>query len=386
MNALIKQPKIVRALYIITQRKDYISNILLDHFQHRACRNHIDQLFKDGAIYFREPLSTFKCVPPLPRRLLNDYVADEGTLLKFFYSPRIHSTSHLKPRFKDYILFENERFMIVDKPHSINLSSTVDSLSNNFTYILKQQLNSPTLYNPHLIDFPTRGLVMLIKDLEYLRRVNEMFKSREGLKKMYKVFVPILDSHKSNNAHRKELKVGVLRQFMKKSPTSPKIMIDYEPSKQEIHDNFLKNGVQDTWKECLLDIKNIETREIAVPLDANFHFDLLAQPRYDPHMMGRGVYRKRHKVLLFQVLDIELITGRTHQIRAQLSSLGHPILSDHLYGGKTLQQLIHNDPTLHDPNRSKSIGLYSFKFSFTCPFTLHPYTFQLQDNYTSTNK
>ena len=33
------------------------------------------------------------------------------------------------------------------------------------------------------------------------------------------------------------------------------------------------------------------------------------------------------------LVDIELLTGKTHQIRSQLSHLGFPLRGDHLYGG-----------------------------------------------------
>lgn len=36
----------------------------------------------------------------------------------------------------------------------------------------------------------------------------------------------------------------------------------------------------------------------------------------------------------FSLLDLRLVTGRTHQIRIHLSALGHPLLVDPLYGSK----------------------------------------------------
>jgi 23S rRNA pseudouridine1911/1915/1917 synthase len=43
-------------------------------------------------------------------------------------------------------------------------------------------------------------------------------------------------------------------------------------------------------------------------------------------------YRKLPKVGTFQCLEIDLETGRYHQIRAQLSAMGNPIVGDDKYG------------------------------------------------------
>lgn len=48
----------------------------------------------------------------------------------------------------------------------------------------------------------------------------------------------------------------------------------------------------------------------------------------------------------YSLLDIDLITGRTHQIRVHLSSLHHPILGDPLYGRKK-EKIKADYPLLH---------------------------------------
>lgn len=45
------------------------------------------------------------------------------------------------------------------------------------------------------------------------------------------------------------------------------------------------------------------------------------------------MYSVRRRVAGFSLLDLQLGTGRTHQIRVHLSALGHPIAGDATYGG-----------------------------------------------------
>ena len=56
------------------------------------------------------------------------------------------------------------------------------------------------------------------------------------------------------------------------------------------------------------------------------------------------------------VLKIEIITGRTHQIRAHLAYVGHPILGDNKYGDRTLNQKYH----VH----KQCLCAYKLKFNF----------------------
>ena len=60
---------------------------------------------------------------------------------------------------------------------------------------------------------------------------------------------------------------------------------------------------------------------------------------------------------LYHLLEIELITGRHHQIRAQLSAMGSPIKGDIKYG-------------YHRTNSDGSISLHARSLSFIHPVTL----------------
>jgi len=80
------------------------------------------------------------------------------------------------------------------------------------------------------------------------------------------------------------------------------------------------------------------------------------------------LYRVRRAFDRFTLLDVELKTGRTHQIRVHLAWLKHPVVGDETYGGG-------RDNTIQDPRlraRIRSLGrhfLHAEKLGFKHPKT-----------------
>jgi 23S rRNA pseudouridine1911/1915/1917 synthase len=71
----------------------------------------------------------------------------------------------------------------------------------------------------------------------------------------------------------------------------------------------------------------------------------------------------------YTLLEIFPQTGRTHQIRVHLSSIGHPVLGDPLYGRKGRPGTIH-DPFLKEGvKRMNRQALHAYKLGFIHPKT-----------------
>ncbi len=227
------------------------------------------------------------------------YIADE-----FFERPN-EKNAYLKlskPRLD--IIYEDENILLVDKPSGVLCHSggkqSQDSLVTNIQahcYLKGQwrphEENSfaPALCNR--IDRNTGGIVIAAKNAEALRIINEKIKKRE-IDKYYLCAV-----------------VG--------EPRPPKgILEDYIFKDRSKNQVFIK--------------------------DADFSGAKLAATEYNTLVYKNGL----------SLVECRLITGRTHQIRAQMANIGTPLLGDLKYGVKSENQSF----------GEKGQALYSYKISF----------------------
>jgi 23S rRNA pseudouridine955/2504/2580 synthase len=79
-------------------------------------------------------------------------------------------------------------------------------------------------------------------------------------------------------------------------------------------------------------------------------------------------FQPRQRSALASLLEVRLITGRTHQIRVHAAHIGHPILGDDKYGDFALNRTLHREAGV------RRLFLHAHRLTLSHPISAEPMT------------
>jgi RluA family pseudouridine synthase len=173
------------------------------------------------------------------------------------------------------IIYEDDVLLVCNKPAGLMVEPDRNNHPNLLNIVKqylveKTKLKTPYVQHLHRLDRPTSGIVLFTKDKNYLKNLSEQFAQRQVQKFYYA----------------------------------------YTENAPEKLDDTLENWIRKEKKKALIVTENTPFSEKAIL-------------KYNCKTLD--------KIFIW---DINLLTGKYHQIRTQLSNINCPIIGDELYGSK----------------------------------------------------
>jgi 23S rRNA pseudouridine1911/1915/1917 synthase len=95
--------------------------------------------------------------------------------------------------------------------------------------------------------------------------------------------------------------------------------------------------------------------EAPIGRDSKHRTRMAVVPDGRPSVTG---YRVRERFTAWTLLELDLVTGRTHQIRVHLEAIGHPVAGDRVYGTGTSRR---------GPDGLDRLFLHAWRLELTSP-------------------
>lgn len=229
------------------------------------------------------------------RRAKEADILEEGDELTFYISQeQLDEYTHVKKKHTAKrqfgIAYEDDRILIAEKPFGLLTHGDAREKKNHLANQVCGYLQQKGDYNPgrertfvpspvNRLDRNTTGLVIFGKDSESLQVLNKMIRDKNRISKIYLTIT-----------------AGEINDIL------------------VLSDKMEKDERSNTVKVIPGDSQTGKTMETIVR----------------PVITGNG----------YTLAEVELITGRTHQIRAHLAKAGYPIIGDTKYGSKKINNIV----------------------------------------------
>jgi len=216
---------------------------------------------------------------------------------------------------KPQIIYEDKNFLAIDKPAGLLVHPAKSKIKNQKSKIFEKSGSESVLTDwllkrypeikkvgddpenrpgiVHRLDRETSGVMIVAKNQEYFEYLKSLFKNRQ----IKKTYVALLWGDVKPETGVVDKPIGIKDGTVRRSVHSAKMK-----------------------KEAVTKYRVMR------------YFELKTAAFGEPRVGRENLKLKTYGVGVFSLVEVEPLTGRTHQIRVHMASIGHPVLGDKIYG------------------------------------------------------